>query len=667
MAFVFSRRLAALGLAAGLAVATAVAQTRSVTLAVGDLSGPGFSARSLRVELAGDDLARATLTIGALTAFDRTWRNLAVNCSAFRLAHPILACEAGQIEQPFAAPVAFRIDVSTGAGSITVTPAAGERWHAVLEPPRAGATARTATLAFEGARVARVRALAPLPVEISAGTAAGAARATLAGGSVQAQGEIILRGVAFSDASGLHAADAVGGRIAFSATAQDGAWRWAADATWSDGEVYWAPVYTKAGFHLAADGTLRDGRLDVVQATLAVPGVGEVRASGAIDLAERAVTHARVETGELTVPPLYERFVKPLAAGTVLGELRTDGRVRAGLTMSAGRLTEASLEVDDLSMEDQRGRFALFGVYASFPWRAGGRTAGRIGMSGAEVQRLPLGAVGAALDIGSADVRADDFHIPVLSGLLSLHDLRVRRGEAGLAWEVHGALSPVPLPELLAHFGLPSMQGSIAGEIPRMRYAESTLAVDGALTIEVFDGTVTMTGLQVQSPLGLAPRLRANLEARRLDLDLVTRTFPFGSMTGRIDVEIGDLELSNWRPVRFDARIASSPGDYPRRISQKAVESITALGGGGASAAIQRTVLRFFETFGYSKLGITCRLENGVCRMGGIEDRPQGYVIVAGGGVPAINVLGYNRNVGWEELVTRLRRVLDANVSPTIQ
>ncbi|MCZ7565617.1 MAG: hypothetical protein M5U08_19020 [Burkholderiales bacterium] len=311
-----------------------------------------------------------------------------MNCSAFRLAHPILACEAGQIEQPFAAPVAFRIDVSTGAGSITVTPAAGERWHAVLEPPRAGATARTATLAFEGARVARVRALAPLPVEISAGTAAGAARATLAGGSVQAQGEIILRGVAFSDASGLHAADAVGGRIAFSATAQDGAWRWAADATWSDGEVYWAPVYTKAGFHLAADGTLRDGRLDVVQATLAVPGVGEVRASGAIDLAERAVTHARVETGELTVPPLYERFVKPLAAGTVLGELRTDGRVRAGLTMSAGRLTEASLEVDDLSMEDQRGRFALFGVYASFPWRAGGRTAGRIGMSGAEVQRL---------------------------------------------------------------------------------------------------------------------------------------------------------------------------------------------------------------------------------------------------------------------------------------
>jgi hypothetical protein len=113
--------------------------------------------------------------------------------------------------------------------------------------------------------------------------------------------------------------------------------------------------------------------------------------------------------------------------------------------------------------------------------------------------------------------------------------------------------------------------------------------------------------------------------------------------------------------------VASSPGEYPKRISQTAVNSITALGGGGAAQAIQRTALRFFETFGYSKLGITCRLENGVCRMGGIEERPGAYVLVAGGGVPAINVLGYNRDVGWEELVTRLKRVLDANIQPTIQ
>lgn len=668
----FPPRLAAIGLllalVAALVVGAALAQTRSIVLSIGDLAGPGFAARAIRIELAGEGLAQATLTVGELAALDRTWRDVAVRCSAFRIERGAIACDRGRIERPVALPVAFRIDLAAAAGSVTVTPTDGERWHAVLGPARAGEGARAATLEFSGVPAARLHALAPaLPVKIAAGTATGSVRATLAGERILAQGEATVRGVAFSDASGLHAGDAIGGRVAFSATAQGAAWRFAADATWSDGEVYWDPVYTKAGYRLAADGTFRDGVVEVVQATLSAPDIGEVRASGAFDVAARTIAHARIETGELPVPPLYERFLKPLAADTALGELRTDGHVRASLALRAGRPTEASLEVENVSVEDKRGRFALFGVYALAPWKADARTEGRIGMSGAELQRLPLGAVGAALDIGPADVRADDFHVPVLSGLLSLRDLRVRQGDAGLAWEVYGALSPVPLPELLAHFGMPAMQGVVAGEIPRMRYERSTLSVDGALTIKVFDGTVTMTGLQLESPLGLAPRLRASLDARALDLDLVTRTFPFGSMTGRIDARIDGLVLSNWRPVRFDARVASSPGDYPKRISQTAVESITALGGGSATAAIQRSVLRFFETFGYTRLGITCRLENGVCRMGGIEDRPGSYVIVAGGGVPAINVLGYNRDVGWDELVTRLKRVLDANVRPTIQ
>lgn len=330
-------------------------------------------------------------------------------------------------------------------------------------------------------------------------------------------------------------------------------------------------------------------------------------------------------------------------------------------------VARATLELDDVSAEDLRGRFALFGVYASLPWQAHAHTEGRIGMSGAEVQRLPLGAVGALLDIGPDEVHVDDFAIPVLSGLLTLKDLRLRRGAEGIDWRVHGALSPVSLAELLGHFGLPAMQGSLSGEIPGIRYERSTLTVDGALTIRIFDGTVKVTDLVAESPVGLAPRLSANLDARNLDLALMTRAFSFGSITGRLDARISDLVLSDWKPVQFDARLESSPGDYPRRISQTAVENISALGGAGATAAIQRSVLRFFESFGYSKLGISCRLRDDVCRMGGIEDTPQGFVLVKGGGVPAINVLGYNRDVGWDELLTRLRRVIDSNVKPTIQ
>lgn len=211
------------------------------------------------------------------------------------------------------------------------------------------------------------------------------------------------------------------------------------------------------------------------------------------------------------------------------------------------------------------------------------------------------------------------------------------------------------------------MHGSLSGVIPRVRYARSTLAMEGALLIRVFDGTVVVKDLALLEPLGRAPRLLGSLEARGLDLDLLTRTFSFGSMQGKVDVTVNRLELSGWKPVQFDARLESSEGDFPRRISQRAVQNIAALGGGGAAAIVQRGFLGAMKEFGYSKIGLSCRLERGVCRMDGVEDAPQGYVIVKGGGIPALTVIGYNRAVGWNELLGRLERITQQNLNPVIQ
>jgi hypothetical protein len=531
-----------------------------------------------------------------------------------------------------------------------------------------GGNPRRIVARAEAASVARVQGLAPaLPVTVSAGVLDGVLTVEMPeSGDVKIDGEITIRTGAFADAAGLHAGENLAGRLALHAQGRGDDWRWRTEEEWSQGEVFWSPVYSKAGFRLSAEGTIDARTIEVTRALLDVEEVGEIRASGTIDRQSQEVVRAEVETSDLAVAPLYTRFLQPALAQTALGALRTEGRLRASARWQDGKPTHATLELEDVSAEDLRGRFALFGVYASLPWQAGGRTEGRIGMSGAEVQRLPLGAVGTFLDIGADEVRVEDFSIPVLSGLITLSDLHLRRDAEGIAWRVRGAISPMPLAEMLAHFGLPAMQGTLSGEIPLVRYERSTLTVDGALSIRIFDGTVKVSDLVVESPLGLAPRLSANLDARNLDLALITRAYSFGSITGRLDARIADLVLSDWKPVQFDARLESSPGDFPRRISQTAVNNISSLGGASATAAIQRSALRFFESFGYSKIGISCRLRDGVCRMGGIEDTPQGFVLVKGGGVPAITVLGYNRDVGWDELLTRLRRVIDSNVTPTI-
>jgi len=649
---------------AGLVAGADSASTRSIELTIGDLAGPGFSVKAIQVELSGEGFSQARLRIGEIAAHERRWRDVVISCAQFRLERSIIACDKGRVESPVALPIAFRHDLASGETRLVVSPGGEERWTVEAssgQPRRIVARA-------EAASVARIVTFIPeLPVKVGAGVLDGVLTVEMPdSGEMKVDSEFTFRAGAFADAAGLHAGEGLAGRLALHAQGRGDDWRWRTEEEWSQGEIFWSPVYSKAGFRLSAEGTTDARKIEVTRALLAIEEVGEIRASATIDRQSQNVVRAQVETGDLAVAPLYKRFLQPALAQTALGELRTEGRLRASIRLEDGKPTYASLELDDVSAEDLRGRFALFGVYASLPWQAGGRTEGRIGMSGAEIQRLPLGAVGTFLQIGTDEVRVDDFSIPVLSGLLSLNELHLRRGTEGIDWRVRGALSPVPLAELLGHFGLPAMQGTLSGEIPGIRYERSMLTIDGALTMRIFDGTVKVTDLVVDSPLGLAPRLSANLDARDLDLALVTRAYSFGSITGRLDARITDLVLSDWKPVQFDARLASSPGDFPRRISQTAVENISALGGANATAAIQRSVLRFFESFGYSKLGISCRLRDDVCRMGGIEDTPQGFVLVKGGGVPAINVLGYNRDVGWDELLTRLRRVIDSNVTPTI-
>jgi hypothetical protein len=44
-----------------------------------------------------------------------------------------------------------------------------------------------------------------------------------------------------------------------------------------------------------------------------------------------------------------------------------------------------------------------------------------------------------------------------------------------------------------------------------------------------------------------------------------------------------------------------------------------------------------------------------------------GFTIVRGGGIPALDVIGYNRRVDWNELVDRLQRVVAEGRPATIQ
>jgi hypothetical protein len=186
--------------------------------------------------------------------------------------------------------------------------------------------------------------------------------------------------------------------------------------------------------------------------------------------------------------------------------------------------------------------------------------------------------------------------------------------------------------------------------------------------VKVFDGTTVIRDLRMTSPFGSLPQLYANIDINSLDLALLTQAFDFGRISGRLEGYVHDLRLSNWKPVQFDASLATpktNPGK--RRISQRAVDNLTQIGG-GPSGMLQRGFLQFFEDFSYQKLGLSCYLRNEVCEMSGIEEAKQGYYIVKGGGglPPWINVVGYTRRVDWSDLIARLIAVRDSS-GPVIE
>ncbi len=148
-----------------------------------------------------------------------------------------------------------------------------------------------------------------------------------------------------------------------------------------------------------------------------------------------------------------------------------------------------------------------------------------------------------------------------------------------------------------------------------------------------------------------------------LDLETLTKTFSFGRIEGRFEGEVAGLYMEAWQPVAFDAMFRTPPDDDSRhRISQKAVDNISNLGGAGVGGALSRSFLRVLEDFPYKRLGIRCRLENGICHMGGVAPAERGYYLVEGTFLPPrLDVIGYAREVDWPSLVQRLTAVTAGN------
>ncbi|WP_287364374.1 hypothetical protein [Thauera sp.] len=649
-------------------------------LSIGGLTHPAFELHDIELGFAAGG-SPPRLRIGRLRVGASAWRDILLACPQASLVRDGVACLAGtlhvggrrlplQVDFTFD-PVSthLRVDLRLPSGaSLSLVHDGERRFDARLNQVSIDELAMLASL-FDAGPADALRRYG----------ASGRIDARLVWGPPSPGGRDVVRfegrlsDVGFSSEDGLHAGEQLAVSFDASATATTSGWNWQLRAAWEQGEAYLHPFYLQAGPVLQAQGQVGAEQIRIETASLTMEGVQQLALSaslwrGGLVLDRLAVSLA---SGDLAV--LGPRWLAPLLAPALVERLRFAGTMSAGLTMDAGVLTGLELVFDQagVSLAGAAGdRGLAFGpVSGHVPWRANAQTQADLRIEGGHWEALSLGAFDVRARLKCGQVVFSPMQVPVLDGVLALEGLELTRHAEGWQGRADVVLEPLSMQALTDAVGLPQMAGVVSASLPGVRFSHGELTLDGALVVSVFDGYLHVTGLRVSEPFGLASHLQADVEARHIDLGQLTDTFSFGSITGFADLDLKGLELVRWRPTRFDARLASSPGDYRRRISQRAVQNISALGGAGAMAALQRGLLGMFETFGYREIGLSCTLANGICDMEGMargERADGGFRIVRGGGIPALDVIGYNRRVDWHELLGRIQRVIEDNVTPEL-
>lgn len=456
-------------------------------------------------------------------------------------------------------------------------------------------------------------------------------------------------------------------------------WAWEMDSLFQQGNVYFEPLYLEnknSAISLTGQGYWNEANqtIELNQAKFNHPKIGFISANGLIKQKSKMI----IESANLTVnladlQAASDVYLTPFSSGTALEGLSFSGNLESSVTLKKQAITAASLHSHQFEIEDKKQRLHLENGITAINWSNSTdfKQNSMLAWQKLNLSNLPLEQSYFSFLLKDKKISLlQKTSIPLLDGRFQIKqfDWQAVKNKSP---NVHfsGDIEQISLEKLTKAFKWQPLPGNLTGQIPSVNFADGKLTLDGGLKVSVFDGEVAINKLALSGLMSDFSQFYGDIEINNLDLQQLTQQFSFGGMQGRVSGYVNNLYLENWHSVGFYAWLGTPDDDDSiHEISQKAVENLASIGGGGMVDLLSRTVLTAFDNFGYDKLGFGCYLHNGVCQLMGVEASDvSGYYIVKGGGLPRIDVMGYNPRIDWAVLQERLQRITKSSASPEIK
>jgi len=398
-------------------------------------------------------------------------------------------------------------------------------------------------------------------------------------------------------------------------------------------------------------------RLRVERFRYESPGVARFTASADLQRGDRGWQALRGELSglEVNLERAWPRWIEGPAASVGFADLAAGGQLRASARLTNGEVESLDVAISEFTLSDPRERFDLASTSADIHQSASSLEVA-IDPSGLTFYGLPFGTSSIRLDQSDGDwVLRQPWRLPLLEGAVVIDRLTVDPAKEARGLVLDARIEPLSLEQLTRTLGWPEFGGQLSGQLPGIEFRDDRLDVTGGIDVNAFSGQIRLTDLVIERPLGSLPALATQVEIERLDLAELTGAFNFGRMEGQLSGHMRDLRLLDWRPVAMDTRLFTLEDAPRRRISQRAVDNLSNLGGGLGGALIGNTVLSLFEDFPYRRAGLACRLSNNICHIDGVAEHDSGgFYIVEGRGLPRLDIIGYRRLVDWPRLLSQL-------------